>query len=71
MTAEDQEAGETARITARRLYREAQDHAALQGDYDVQAGLDRFTAWMQDNVAGRNPEGEASTAGRPPLCGPR
>ena len=62
MTTEDKKDREGSPVTPSQLYREAQDHAASQNPYDVRAGLDRFTGWMQGDVTGAAPQAVSDAA---------
>lgn len=50
MTSENEQ-GADAAAAAEDVYRQARDQAAAQADYDVEAGLNRLSAWMRDDVA--------------------
>jgi hypothetical protein len=39
---------EATAITPGEVYRQAREQAAQDGDYDVQRGLDRFSAWLEN-----------------------
>jgi hypothetical protein len=49
---ENDQPAETTGTTAGDVYRQARDQAAAEADYDVQAGLDRLSAWMRDDSHG-------------------
>ena len=46
MARDNNQSAETAATTAREVYRQARDQAALQTQYDLQGGLERLTDWM-------------------------
>jgi len=55
VTRKNEESAEPTTITAKDLYNQARQDATEQGDYDVQAGLNRLSAWMREEPnAGRN-----------------
>ena len=58
----------TADAIARDVYRQAQEQAAQTADYDVQAGLERLSSWMEETSADVSGEravasSQASTSG--------
>ena len=46
MARDNDQSAETAATTAREVYRQARDQAALQAQYDLPGGLERLTDWM-------------------------
>jgi hypothetical protein len=46
MARDNDQSAETAATTAREVYRQARNQAALQTQYDLQGGLERLTDWM-------------------------
>jgi DNA-binding transcriptional MerR regulator len=65
VTSENEQAAETAATTAGEVYRQARDQAAARAGYDVQAGLDRLSAWMRDDDSDSGIGLRAAPAGRP------
>jgi len=49
MVSREDEQRSERHATAKDVYRQAQDHAAGQADYDVRGGLNRLTAWMREH----------------------
>jgi DnaK suppressor protein len=47
VTGANEEAKETAAITARDVYRQAQQHAAAQSNYNMEETLTRFESWIK------------------------
>lgn len=51
MVTSENEHNADAAAAAEDVYRQARDKAAAQADYDVEAGRNRLSAWMRDDVA--------------------